>query len=226
MLYRFREETRGRGAFAYWETSLRWDPDSPLCAWNLKADAFPDFEPEFPQIVLSRDSAAVDFVGGHAGFGGQGLLVSEKALQVLEELKLPPHQHYAVEVLHKGKPAAKRYFWLQILLLDNYGWIDFANSEFSVEKHLSDTREPVAIANEGELKRLIEAKKGDFEFHFARMALNSAYARNPFDLFYLEWLGGVSSLGPVVTERAKAAFEREGLKGHRLSALDNVTVMP
>lgn len=222
-LYRLWEELEKPGAFAYWESSLRWDPESADSAWNLRTDAFPDFQPQFPQVVLSRGSTAVDFVGGVSGIGGQGLLLSEKALGVLEGLKLPPHQHYAVEVVHKnGKPAAQRYCWLQVLALDNHGWIDFAESRFALKPHLdmSDAAgEPLTIGNENDLKSLMQAKRSDFHLQFTKLALNSAYARAPFDLFYFDWLGGLASSQPIVNETLKQRLERQGLAGYRLSGL-------
>ena len=163
--------------------------------------------------MLARGSSAVDFVGGASGIGGHGLLVSEKALHVLEGLKLPPHQRYAVEVVHKtGKPAAQRYSWLQVGALDNFGWIDFAESQFALKAHLDmadGAGEPLAIADENDLGRLMQAKRSDFYLHFTKLTLNSAYARAPFDLFYFEWLGGLASSRPIVSEGLKQAFERE-----------------
>jgi hypothetical protein len=165
----------------------------------------------------------VDFVGGATGIGGRGLLVSEKALKVLEGLKLPPHQHYAVQVVHKGgKPAAQRYFWLQLLALDNYGWIDFAKSQFALKPHLdmSDSAgEPLSIADENDLKRLVQGKRSDCYLHFTNLTLNSAYARARFDLFHFDRLGGLASSQPIVSERLKQLFERQGLLGYRLSEL-------
>lgn len=204
MFYRLWEELEKPGAFAYWETSLRRDPHSQF--------------PEFPQVVLSRDSSPVDFIGG-GGFGGQGLLVSEKALRVLQDIKLPPYRHHAVEVAHRGKPLAKRYFWLQILHLDNYGWIDFEKSQFTVKAHLDESEglgDPLRIGSASELRELIEARKADFWIYYSRITLNSAYAEAAFDLFYLEWLGGLSSSAPLLSERGKSALERGKLVGYRL----------
>ena len=122
MFYRLRPKYCGPGPYAEWET-CNHDLDSPVAQHNLRDDAFPDFQPEFQPVLLSRKSSLVDFVDAAGVVGGTGLLMSEKALGVLEGMKLPPHQIYPLEVIHKEKRVEHpRYFWMQILLFDNYGW--------------------------------------------------------------------------------------------------------
>lgn len=228
MFYRLRPKHGAPGRFAVWERSDH-DLDSPLGQHNLRDDAFPDFEPEFSPVVLSRKSSLVDFVRATGVVGGTGLLVSDKALAIVEALKLPPCRAYPLEVVHKEKRvAAPRYFWLQILLLDNYGWIDFARSTFSVRHHLDmdeEPGEPLRPRDERELKSVIEAKKSDHYFEIEKLALGDVYARSPFDLFYFDHLGGLASLYPIVTERVKAALEKGGVTGYELTERPEI-VMP
>lgn len=220
MLYRLWEELEKPGAFAGREYCLA-DLDDPAGQHNLREDAFPDFEPAFSPVFLSDDSSLVDFVHDGAAIGGRGLLVSERVLEILGTMKLPPHQPYRLEVVHREKPVPGRYFWVQILRLDNYGWIDFARSRFTRKRgmDMSDSRgEPVEIRSEQELKELIEASwPEDFRLHFENLTLNRLYARAPFDLFYLENIGGLSSQNPLISAKLKAALERAGVVGYRLT---------
>jgi hypothetical protein len=219
VFYRLRARYSGPGPYAEWET-CNHDLDSPVAQHNLKDDAFPDFQPEFQPALLSRKSSLVDFVHATGVVGGTGLLVSEKALGVLEGMNLPPYQIYPLEVVHKEERVENpRYFWMQILLIDNHGWIDFARSGFSLKHHLDmddTTGEPIEIGSERELKRLIEEKKGDYHFLAAKITLNDVYARAPFDLFHLEWLGGLAALDPIINDRLKSALETAGLAGYEL----------
>jgi len=228
MFYRLRARYSGPGPYAEWET-CNHDLGSPVAQHNLRDDAFPDFQPEFQPVLLSRKSSLVDFVHATGVVGGTGLLVSEKALGVLEGMKLPPYQIYPLEVVHKEKRVEHPcYFWMQILLIDNYGWIDFGRSEFSVKHHLDMDEtpgEPVEIGNERELKRLIEEKKTDYHFLTTKITLNGVYARAPFDLFYLEWLGGLAALDPIVNDRLKSALETAGVTGYELRERPEI-VMP
>lgn len=228
MFYRLRARYRGPDRHAEWET-CNHDLDSPVAQHNLRDDAFPDFQPEFQPVLLSGKSSLVDFVHATGVVGGTGLLVSEKALGVLEGMKLPPYQTYPLEVVHKEKRVDNpRYFWMQILLIDNYGWIDFARSAFSLKHHLDMDEtpgEPVEIGSERELKRLIEAKKADYHFLTTKITLNGVYARSPFDLFYLEWLGGLAALHPVINDRLKSALENAGVTGYELRERPEI-VMP
>lgn len=220
MLYRLREELETPGAFAAREYCLA-DLDDPAGQHNLREDAFPDFEPAFSPVFLSDDSSLVDFIHDGSAIGGRGLLVSDKVLEILGTMKLPPYQPYRLEVVHRGRPVPNRYFWVQILSLDNYGWIDFARSRFTRKScmDMSDADgEPVDIRSEHELKKLIETSlPEDLRIHFQVLALNRQYARAPFDLFYLEHLGGLSSQNPLVSEKLKAALERAGVVGYRLT---------
>jgi hypothetical protein len=227
MFYRLRPRYRPPGPYADWET-CNHDLDSAVAQHNLRDEAFPDFEPEFQPVLLSRKSSLVDFVSATGMVGGTGLLVSERALRVFEGMKLPPYQTYPLEVVHREKRVEKpRYFWMQILLIDNYGWIDFARSEFSLKHHLDmeGPGEPIPLRNERELRSLIEAKKSDYYFLPTKITLNGLYARSPFDLFYFEWLGGLSSSYPLINERLKSALEKSAVSGYQLVARPDI-VMP
>ena len=227
MLYRMYVELSKPGSFATVESCLH-DLDSPVGQHNLRADAFPDFQPEFYPMFLSDGSSLVDLVDVGGAIGGDGLMVSEKVLGILEHMKLPPYQPYRVDLTHRGRPVADRYFWLQILTLDNYGWIDFGKSQFTLKSHLDpdfdSEGEPVQIGSERELKGIIESKGGDFFIFYRKLTLNSGYARSPFDLFYFDRLGGVRSGYPIVGERLKAAFESAQVAGYALRELQEVVI--
>jgi hypothetical protein len=227
MFYRLRHELEKPGCFAsrqLWQGDL----DNPAGEHHLRADAFPDFQPEFSPVILTGDSSPVDFVDDGA-IGGQGLLVSEKVLEIFGRMKLPPYQPYRVEVVHRGKPVAKRYFWVQILSLDNYGWIDFARSQFTRKSHLDmddeSKGEPLQVGSERQLKGLVERSgPEDFWVLFRRISFNGVYARSPFDLFFLERLGGVPAGFPLVNDRLRRAFEQEGVAGYRLIERPEIVV--
>ena len=225
MFYRMSDELEKPGAFAERERDLS-DLDSPVAQWNLKDDAFPDFEPEFTPVLLSDDSSLVDFVHDGNAIGGQGLLISDKVLKILGKLRLPPHRHYPLEVVHQEKTVRDGYFWLQILNMDNYHWIDFSKSAFST-KHKFDmddgSGEPVKIRNAEELKKTIETMKDTFVL-FSKLTLNDAYAKDPFDLFYFDRLGGLSYLNPIVNEKLKTEFEKNNVVGYRLRKLENIHI--
>ena len=228
MFYRLRTKNGGPGPFAEWETCAH-DLDSPVAQHNLRYDVFPDFEPEFQPVLLSRKSSLVDFIDGFGMVGGQGLLVSEKALGILEAMKLPPYQTYPLAVVHKDKPVASpRYFWMQILLIDNYGWIDFGASAFAMQSRFDFSEsqgESITIESEAALTRLIQRSDSEnFWILFTRLALNDAYARSPLDLFYMDRLNGPISGVPIISDKLKAALETEAVTGYKLDELPIVAV--
>ena len=223
--YRLHVELEKPGCFANWET-CRHDLDSPVAQHNLRFDAFPDFEPEFAPVELSDDSSLVDFVDGESAMGGQGLLVSEKVLRLLGEMRLPPYRPYRLEVIHRGKPVPDPYFWVQILTMKNYHWIDFARSEFSLIScfEMDDSRaRPVKVQSADELERMLESNEDTYLLS-SRLTLNGAFASRPFDLFHLDRVGGIAWAGPLISERLKDALEREKVVGYRLRRLSAVVV--
>ena len=116
---------------------------------------------------------------------------------------------------------------MQILLIDNYGWIDFARSAFSVKHHLDMEEtigEPVEIGSERELERLIEAKRADYYILTSMITLNGVYARAPFDLFYFDCLGGLSSSDPIINDRLKSALEKAAVTGYELRERSDIVV--
>jgi hypothetical protein len=223
VFYRLRTKSGGPGPFAEWERCVH-DLDSPVAQHNLTYDVFPDFEPEFQPVLLSRKSSLVDFIDGFGVVGGQGLLVSEKALGILEAMKLPPYQTYPLEVVHKDKSVARpRYSWMQILLIDNYRWIDFAASEFTIQSRFdfSESKgEPVTIESEAALNGLIQRSDSeDYSILFTKLALNDAYASSPLDLFYMDRLNGPISRVPIISHELKVALEAEAVTGYELNEL-------
>jgi hypothetical protein len=223
--YRLSVELEKPGCFAIWET-CRHDLDSPVAQHNLRLDAFPDFEPEFAPVELSDDSSLVDFVDGESTMGGQGLLVSEKVLRLLGEMRLPPYRPYRLEVIRRGTPVEDPYYWVQILTMRNYHWIDFARSEFSLIScfEMDDSRaRPVKIDSVDGLERVLESNEDTYLLS-SRLTLNGAYAARPYDLFYLDRLGGIAWAGPIVSERLKEALEREKAVGYRLRPLGALSV--
>lgn len=219
--YKLRPELQKPKSFAIVETCLH-DDDSPVGMHNLREDAFPDFEPEFYPMHLSRRSSLVDIVQVGSGvIGGQGLLVTEKVLGILEGMKLPPWRPYRVELVHKEKPVAGPYFWVQVLALDNYGWIDFSRSSFRAIGYsdIETDGEPLEIRDEAALRRAIEENREQSRSVTPRtLTLNRLYARSPFDLFYFQDLS-FSSNYPIIDERLKTALEKEKIVGYELFEL-------
>lgn len=225
MFYRMSDELSKPGSFAAREAAIA-DFDSDVAQWKLQYDAFPDFTPEFTAVWLTEDSSLVDFVHDGNAIGGQGLLISEKVLKILQKMKLPPHRHYPLEVSHKGKTISKPYFWLQILTMDNYGWIDFSKSAFTLKDQFDmedGPGDPVTIKSATELKKTI----GDMEdkyILFTKLTLNDQYAKAPYDLFYFDRLGGLAASDPIINEKLKSALKNEKVVGYKLKKIPGMTM--
>lgn len=221
MFYRFYIELDKPDSFAAREAILH-DLDDLHAQWNLQDDKFPDFKPKFGNLWLTKDSSEIDFVDDGHATGGLGLLVSEKALAVLQKMKLPPHRAYALETTQRDKKISTRYYWLQILSVQYPEWIDFTKSEFRLKSQFEmepDAAGQVAkIPNVKEFRTVIETLGDkDQDLLFSKLVFNEKYKESDYDIFYLERLRGIRSTYPIISNRLKEAFEKNKLVGYRLS---------
>ena len=223
MFYRFYIELNKPNSFAARE-ALVHDLDDPHAQWNLQDDVLPDFTPKFGDLWLTKNSSLVDFVDDGSATGGHGLLVSEKALAVLQKLKLPPNRAYAQETVQNDKKISARYYWVQMLSVQYPEWIDFSKSEFQLKCQFEmDTYvygNVTKIANAKELRAIIEALgENDQDLLFSKLVLNEKYQESGYDIFWLDRLGAVGATYPIVSERLKEAFEKNKLVGYQLREL-------
>ena len=100
--------------------------------YHVYSKIFYDQAYPLEDVELEEGSAEVDFIGGEVEIGGIGLMISEKALNILQQFNLPPHEIRELTVLDtRGEPTSTQYFWLHILKEDEALKIDFAQSLIS-----------------------------------------------------------------------------------------------
>ena len=114
MFFRFHPEINNPGSFAERHAILH-DFENPHAQWNLQDHQLPDFDPAFSTLWLTDDSTLVDFVNDGSATGGLGLLISKRAKTVIDNLNLPPHRFYPLEVLHRERKISGEFFWLKML---------------------------------------------------------------------------------------------------------------
>lgn len=220
MFYRFNIERSKPNSFAAREALLH-DLGDAHAQWNLRSDKLPDFTTNFGELWLTKDSSLVDFVDDGSASGGNGLIVSEKALAVLQTLKLPPNRSYSLVTIQNGKKVNAQYYWIQILSVEYPEWIDFSKSEFQLKSRFEMDPEVAGdiaeISNARELRSIIQTLgENDQELHFSRLVLNEKYHASGFDIFWLDYLRGILATEPIVSDRLKEAFEKNGLLGYSL----------
>lgn len=218
MFSRFYTAGQGTNPFAS-RYAILHDLDDSHAQANLQEDRLPDFEPNFGELWLTDDSSLVDFVDDGFATGGLGAIVSKKALAVLETLKLPPHRSYPLIALHCDRKISDRYFWLQMISVQYYDWIDFSKSRFRLKSQLGfdGVEEEVKIHNAGELRVLIDGLgANDQDLSFSKIVFNEKYNEYKYDFFYLDRLDGIHASKPIVSERLKAALQTNQLVGYEL----------
>ena len=223
LFYKFYLELSKTNSFAEREALLH-NLDDPHWQSNLQDDKFPEYKPNFGALRLSRKSSLADFVNDGNATGGLGLLVSEKALNVLQKLRLPPNRAYPLETIQNDKKISAQYYWLQILAVQFSNWIDFSASDFfltSTFQMEADVIQDIVKINNGvELHKIMEAARtNDQHLHFSKLVLNAYYHQAGYDLFWLDPLGGFSSGYPIVNDRFKRTLEEYRLIGYQLKEL-------
>lgn len=151
-------------------------------------------------IVLTDDSSEVDFIFGEIEFGGRGLILSEKALSLFLDFKLPPNKFFQVEVILNDKKSKKKYFWIQFVGQDLFMHIDFSLSSINVE----DSNE-----------RVLTLKQYEKVTHFltgSKIKVDKVtFKRNSpvFDIFEITGMGYFY----WISEELKNCIEKNGLTG-------------
>jgi hypothetical protein len=191
----------------------------------LQDDALPDFTPKFGSLWLTKDSSLVDFVDDGNATGGHGLLVSEKALAVLSDLSLPPNRAYALETIQNDKKFSAQYYWLQILSVDYYDWIDFSQSQFQSKSRFemdpNVSGDLTKIDDAQDLRTVLETLgQKDMDLFFSKLVFNKNYRACCYDIFWLDRLHGILAADPIVTERLKETLEKNDLVGYHLKEVD------
>lgn len=176
---------------------------------------FPDFEPIFSGLNLEKGSVIVDCIYDGGGFGGRGFILSEKAMNVIKEFKLPRHRFYALPpYVHKGQTYA--YYWMQILVKeDNYDFIDFENSTFQIdfwEPEPDGRSEEFTFANAEEMEQaFLKYHLPNEQLYASEIALSAAFHEKSPDLFYINRIFDTF----VISERLKNALEENGVTGFK-----------
>ena len=185
-----------------------FDYQHPHAEAQLDNDHFPDFEPRFSKIILTKRSRLVDLIKDGA-IGGYGFLISPRLKGVLENFRLPPTRFYPVVVSHPH--AEHDYYWMQNLPEDNLHWIDFGGSVFIDQGNSYDpdagaeARFPDATA----FRAAHESYTALYPIKMRNLVLNERYTNDPLDFFYFRQM----LFGAAISVRLKNALEKERITG-------------
>lgn len=224
MFYRLNLELSKPGYFAKRERiAPTYQFDAPNAQGRLKNDEFPDFKPSFAELILTKESSRIDFINNAGAIKGRGLIISKKVKNILSGFNLPPYRFYGLDLCHNGKLIKDEYFWIQVLIIENYNWIDFNKSQFRLKSKNDFDEESegksIQIRNALDLKELINASSEEYVL-FSKIILNEEFKKMFLDLFYLDKIGEIAYLNPIISERLKEEFEKENLRGYKLSELN------
>lgn len=174
---------------------------------------FPTFEPIFSGINLEKGAVLVDFIYDGGGFGGTGFILSEKAMNIIKDFKLPPHRFYALPT-YVDKNKTYSYYWMQVLVGDdNYDFIDFENSVFQIdfwEPEPDGRSEEFRFKNAEEMVEAYgEHWMPDNLLYEKEIALTDVFGEKSPDFFQINHVFDTF----VISEKLKNAFEENGITG-------------
>jgi hypothetical protein len=214
MFYGLSLELEKKGNFARRDfVPPEYDYDSPHSEGNLSQFELPDYEPQFSDLILTKQSVLTDFVGDGGAIGSAGFIVSNRVKMILSDFKLGPHRFYPLRLvsLKEKKAIEGHYFWLQIVIVDYFDWIDYKNSKFVIRNRLKKTDEDLEVNKAKDLKKLTdEFDIGSMRsIAFSKIVLNEKYEQNAYDLFYLFHVARPA----IVSKKLKDRLNEEKITG-------------
>lgn len=181
--------------------------------YNLRVDSFPEFVPNFQNIVLQNGAVATDLLSS-TPVKWFVFLVSNKLRDIVTNFKLPPHKIYSnVPVLHNGE-VLENYSALHFLQTPEYlQYIDFERSRFWIVDLIS--KKKIVEVNARSISDLEEAENQARQMPETSLvwaedlSVNDAY----FDRYDFLSSAYASPLAFYTTETVKQAVEKAGSTG-------------
>lgn len=129
MRYFYLGETRELSVIGHYPQTMRtknegYHVDAFNSERKIKADEFPDFEPNYG-LDLQTGANATDVLDKSTL--PYGFVVSERLKKLLMNFMLPPHRFYKIDVYGTNK----RYYWFHYIT-SIWDYIDFENTEIEV----------------------------------------------------------------------------------------------
>lgn len=185
---------------------------------DLGYHEFPNFEPIFSGLHLSEHTLPPDFIFSVGSYGGRGFLMSEKAMNILKEFKLPEHRFYKIPEYSKdGKTYT--YFWLQLLIgNNNFDFIDYNKSTFTKSDFWGDNPETIIFRNSDLLVEAFE-NLDELEEKLIEdtICFSEKFKSTDPDLFYIY---NIFDDEFIISERLKKALEENQISGlHKFKSL-------
>lgn len=155
MFFNLRESTEKGNFGIREENEPGYDWEAPTSQDNLSYFNFPDFDPAFSGLILTKISKEVDLIDDGGAIGGNGLLVSEKLKDLFSSCKLPEHRTYEVPLLDRKTytKTGRKYYWIQLLDESNYAWIDFDSSEFIMTDFFDENEKEIIVKSVEDLEQ-------------------------------------------------------------------------
>jgi len=107
-----------------------YDFNGPNSVYKLDSDKFPDFDPDI-RFKLAKGAKLCDIMG-QGTISACGLLISQNVKDVLDQFKLVPHKYFTATIEDKG--IIHQYYWVHFVWDDGLNHLDFANSNFQINK--------------------------------------------------------------------------------------------
>jgi hypothetical protein len=167
----------------------------------LEGENVPEELPAIGQMVLYKSSKITDFISG-SFLNQYGLIVSDRAKNVFDNLNIGNHKYYPLEVVHKNE-VFKDYWFLRITVKVG-DYVDFRKTSFYTQKGLLNysTREPIALNSIQEFESYHHKVQGqDIYINAAELYLNTDFPQ--YDIFLSKRFG---IHGIFISNRLKQAL--------------------
>jgi hypothetical protein len=192
-----------------------YDTEASTSQSQLAYNSLPTAEPVFSSLLVTEP--LTDVLDDGFAIGGAGFLVNQRLRALLATFSLGPHQFYPLEAFSYAsrKPLATSYFWLQLVALDFYTFIDYAQSAFVLVDDLAEhTLAELTLESPAELRAAMELTwEEDRSIRYTKLAFKASDDAKHLDIICLNDLSDTEFTYPLFSERLKRELEAQAIIG-------------
>jgi hypothetical protein len=195
---------------------------------RLRNEQFPDFEPQFSDLLVNTENLT-DFIYDGGAISGSGFLVSGRVKRIFEAAGAENIKFYPL-VLRRSLEGVKQadhpritgdISYMQLVWPPIGEWIDFEKSAFERINRDDNSRTPLAINDETELLNFISCMTWPAGIGATTLTMNvpSLSAVSVLNLMPIQFRGFNQA---IISAAIKEQLEKENISGYALLPITEI----
>jgi|GEM_PF-3235604 len=211
-------------------TPTTYDRTAENAQTRLRNERFPDFEPQFSDLLLHTKNLT-DFIYDGGAISGTGFLVSGRVKRIFEAARAENIKFYPL-VLRQSREGVKQadhplmtgdVSYMQIVWPPLGEWIDFGASAFERVNRDDNIRTPLEIKDGAELRHFIGSLVWPTGIGATKITMNvpSLNAVSILNLMPIQIRGFNQA---IISAAIKKQLEKENISGYELTPITELIV--